>query len=790
MDSTDKAKEKSKNENHINNNNNNVENKKEDKPDQIIVKDKKYYNEQVKIFMTLNVKDPKYNDIIENNPDSLFLCVDKYIIENWERALREGSPELEKSKIPTDAEINAVVKDCEFQKTIKNDVNRTRVRESVLIANFREALENLITFYCKAKNVFYKQGLNEIFGPLLLMKFKYKELSLSTIYSIGEAFIEKFLPNYYYIKDLYPLQSSLGLLFILIRYHEPSVYNLLDSNEITPEMFATSWIMTYSLGKIKLEIFYNLWDYIVQINDPLFMHYFFLSLIINRREMIINCEKNLLLPLMSSLTIISNEELNTVIEKAKELIKHTPYSFRIFANELGFLIPRNPKILEKFERYRPLSMPAMPIFSLETLFITNHSEIECPDERCKYWDEFRKKQSPSFEIIGKDKNYKCEKCDLKVEKEMKFFLLDLRILEYGLNDEENESDKTGYLPLMINVDQEELKKEDINDIITNRYINERGQYHFIFLTTNTDAFLNFEEKFYKINISEEEEKKIFYGLMEKKREKEFNFDSDQITKKQIFKLKEYDNLRKILKSLKKNNYPYIGFVYGGFDLIHKKSLLYNAELLFHNEKTCILCQQKNPKNQKPKKEKKITKEEKNELYNKLWEHKKRIKLGDLLSKCEPKKTFIVFGTLINYKNKNLEIEKIQIAIVIKKTNFTIEIYKFSKSGMDFKFKTGYYGLGINDDEKNNELIIIEEMKVSDVLGLNSEKKSKNVIAFTIIDHEAEKNKKKKDKKDSKQNFETYRFVVDLPSLNDSKNFFSFFTDTCQEYKKAHKKKQK
>ena len=118
--------------------------------------------------------------------------------------------------------------------------------------------------------------------------------------------------------------------------------------------------------------------------------------------------------------------------------------------------------------------------------------------------------------------------------------------------------------------------EDINEIISKRYINERGLFHFIFLTTSTDAFLNFEEKFYKSNIAEEDEKKIMFGLMEKKEEKELNFDSKIITKKQMFKLKEYDNLRKILKSLKKQNYPYIGFVYGGFDLIHKKSLEYDS----------------------------------------------------------------------------------------------------------------------------------------------------------------------------------------------------------------------
>ena len=706
MDNNPTVNEAAKNDKSINNSN--IENQNNDKSGKTIVKDKKYYNDQVKFFININVKDTKYFELVEKNPDSLFLCVDKYIIENWERALREGCPELEKSTIPTDEQINSVIKDCEFQNIIKNDVNRTRVRESFLIDNFKGSLENIITYYCKARNVFYKQGLNELFGPLLLMKYKCKELKLSTIYSLGEGFVEKFLPNYYYIKDLDPLQCSLGLLFILIRYHEPSVYNILDQNEITPEMFATNWIITYALGKMRLDILYNFWDYIIQINDPLFMHYFFLSLIINKRELIINCEKHLLLTLMTSLTITSNEELNIVIDKAKELIKLTPYSFRIFANKLGFLIPRNKNIKENFEFYRPLSMPAMPIFPLETLFITNHSEIECPDENCKCWEYLKKTKNPKEKTENINDKYKCEKCDLKVEKKMKFFLLDLRILEYGLKKEENETDKTGYLPLMINVDQEELKMEEINDIITNRYINERGQYHFIFLTTNTDAFLDFEEKFYKVNISEEEEKKIFFGIIEKKTEKEFNFDSEQITKKQIFKLKEYDNLRKILKSLKKNNYPYIGFVYGGFDSIHKTSLEYNAELLFHNEKTCILCQQKNQKTETKEKKNSKVEKEKNELYNKLWEHKKRIKLGDLFGNLDPKKTFSSFGTLLYYKNKKLETDKIQIAVLIKKTDFRIEIYKFLKSGIELQSKTGYYGLGINDDQKKNELVIIKK----------------------------------------------------------------------------------
>ena len=117
--------------------------------------------------------------------------------------------------------------------------------------------------------------------------------------------------------------------------------------------------------------------------------------------------------------------------------------------------------------------------------------------------------------------------------------------------------------------------------------------------------------------------------MEKKTEKELNFDSENLTKKQIFKLKEYDNLKKILKALQRQNYPYIGFVYGGFDLLHKKSIEYNIELLFHNEKTCILCNAKRKNIQKGKKNIKEQKEEKTELYNQLWEQKKKIKYQTL-----------------------------------------------------------------------------------------------------------------------------------------------------------------
>ena len=769
-------------------------NKKDDEP---IIKDKKYYNDQVRQFMNINLKEPDYLNKIEKDPDSLFSLVDKNTILKWEKSLRDNNLLSEEQAEKIIEGINTVVKDTQFQTVIRNDCNRTRVRESIFVNDFKETLENILTYYCKSKNIYYKQGLNEIFGPLLLMKYKIKDLSLATVFSLGDAFIDKFLPNYFYEKELFSLKSSLGLLLILIRYHEPSVYNRLDSMEIIPEMYGTSWVMTYAMGKLKLDIIYPLWDYIIEINDPLFLQFYFVSMIINRRELIINCEKTLLPTLMASITIISIDELNTVVEKAKDLRKLTPFSFRILANKLGFLIKKNKNVKENFEKYKPLSLPAMPIFPLEVFYITNHSEVECPDEYCKNTQKVLNNNKFGFEVLDEpnlNKEYKCEKCILKIEKNMKFFLLDLRILEYGINKEENESDKTGYLPLMINVDQAELKSEDIDDIICKRYINERGIFHFIFLTTSTDAFLNFEEKFYKINISEDDEKKIMFGLMEKKTEKEFNFDSGQISKKQIFKLKEYDNLKKILKSLKKQNYPYIAFVYGGYDSLHKKSLEYNIELLFHNEKTCILCNQKKQKEIKESKEKKNLKEEKekNELYNLLWEHKKKIKYQNLNEAFnDPQTTLIFFGSLINYKNKKL---KVQILVVLKLKDFKIEIYKFLKNDITLVSKNGYYGLGIDDEKKDTELILIEEIRVIDVLGLKVDKKIKNIVNFVIRDNENNTEKKKEKDKANKDGknlaFPSFDIVIDFSSSSDSKSFIHKFKEMSTEFKnqyKSHKK---
>jgi hypothetical protein len=308
--------------------------------------------------------------------------------------------------------------------------------------------------------------------------------------------------------------------------------------------------------------------------------------------MIINCEKSYLATLITTITINSMEELNNVFDLAFKLRELTPYSFRILANQIGFLKTNFKKIKDTYNFYKPESIPAMPIFPLEILSITNKFTQECVDPLCKncilnknytknkikndYLFDWTDEKKMLGGILNFEKNLNkhiCEKCDMKIEKKMNYILLDLRILNY--EEEDDDTEKTGFLPMMINVDQNELKSEDFNKITTNRFMNERGNYHFYFLTSSTDTFSVFESKYYTENVSELDRKKMMFGLIKQRKiDKTLNLQDAQknLTWKEIYKLKEYDNFRNVLKTMQKENFPYVGYIYGGFNEVHDMSI--------------------------------------------------------------------------------------------------------------------------------------------------------------------------------------------------------------------------
>ena len=768
---------------------------------------------KIKEFLSKNTDDQNYSKRIRENPDSLFEKMNEQRIIIWESMLYNNSSPLRKN---SDSEILYSPLDRSDQNVIKNDCRRTRVRESFLIPGYSKILEAVLTYYCNTKKICYKQGLNEIFGALILLRYKFKNMKLSKLFDIGEVFIDQYLPNYFYEKEIYSLQSSLSLFVILLKYHEPSVYNRFDSTEIMPQMYATNSIITLMSGKLKINIVYELWERIIQSNDPLMIHFILVAHFIKHREMIINCEKMYLATLITTLSINSIEELNYIFDLAFKLRQKTPYSYRILANKIGFLKKNNTFIKDTYELYKPQSIPAMPIFPLEILSITNKFTEECVDPDCKNCilnKNYNNKSQQKDSIFQWDDDYDglaindgflkferniynhiCEKCDLKVEKNMQYILLDLRILNYG--EEDDDTEKTGFLPMMINVNQEELKSEDFNKIITNRFIGERGNYHFIFLTSSTDTFSDFESKYYTDNMSELDRKKMMFGLIKQhKIDKTLNLEDAQknLTWKEIYKLKEYDNFRNTLKTNQKENYPYVGYVYGGFNEVHDMSIKYGYELLFHNENNCALCLDKKGSKKKILKiEKEMEEKIKNEISESLWEHKTKIQYNKINEIYCGKNISSFLCILTKYKNKVYSNEKQKILIIILSDEFSIEFFKFEskkeyrelKIQHDIKEKkkkiSEYYDLGKEEDDMNKEteLALFNKIFINEIKSITMDKKSRNIIHIIILEN--------KDKNVKKQDINNYEIIVDFSSLNDAKCFFKCFKNAVNNFKEKNK----
>jgi hypothetical protein len=786
------------------------------------IKEKKDYKAIIKEYLKQSLNDPKYEELINTNPMALFDTINEEKIKEWESVLSSMSPNTKKIKNIKNEDILTFVVDLDQLKIIKNDCKRTRVKESIVYPDFVQVLEKVLTFYCYKYKASYKQGLNEIFGPLVLMQHKIKNFSLIDSINLGAMIVDSFLPNYFYEREIYSLKSAFGLFIILLKYHEPTVYNKFDKLDIRPEIYATSWLVNYMSGKVNLYFFYELWDQMINSRDPLFIEFVLVAVIKYNRELLINCEECILASFITCLTIKTKDELLKIVNIAKELRTKTPYSFRILANKIGFLKKNYKDIKAKYELFQPQSLPAMPIFPSEVLFITYKSEIDCIDPTCQNYIKSFEAVSPELRLKNNvvkkrgesrtvkeknrdynfsliDKNHLCEKCDMKIEKKMEYILLDLRILQYDEN--EDDSDKTGFLPKMIAVSQEELKSEDFSNIMTNRFITERGNYHFIFLTTTTDTFSNFEANYYMDNVSEEDKKKMLFGIIKQQKiDKELDIDNAMktLTLKQTFKLKEYDNMRKLLNSMIKHNFPYVGYVYGGFNDVHKESKLFKVELVNHNEDTCLLCNGKaKPKSNKKEKEDDA---EISELYKSLWEHKKKIKYKNLDVFFKNPNNKMHLCILKEYKNKNIENEQVQILINELFDKFEIEIYKFDKQKqyqdfentimiMNKKEKKKYYDLGKDDNDLDEdlELTLLEKVSVVDVISINANHKSNNIVNVTI------RNEDKKDglfglfkKKDN--NVVNHTIVFDFSSSKDSKNFISSFKSLIQSYREKLKNK--
>ena len=538
-------------------------------------------NKEMKIREKAN---KEYEEIVKNNPAQLFSLITEETINIWEKILYKKVENL----IKEDCNILNSENTKENYKVVSNDIPRTRFKEKVLVNKFTSLLEYFISYYCMENKIVYKQGLNEIVAPFLLLKYKLPNIPFYKIYNLFSGFINTFATNYFYEKTFYSLKNSLGLLTLLLKYHAPIVQNLFDKIMITPEMYATNWILTTFCGKLKLHLIYYLMNKIILEEDPLIFHFLIIALLIYKKKLFFESDLSMIPVAITTISIDSIEEIDIIFDEAIKIRQNTPYSFRILANllEIFKIHCEDPKGI--YEKYKPDKFLTLPIFPSEIFYICFKGETKCPDKSCRNNTKNKNKNDNEEDNVSNINLKKCEYCDMNIKKDLNSILLDLRILEF-----EGQEEKTAFLPRVIKIEQKTLKSKYFTDSMIQRFNDDKGKSHLIFMTSKTDFFNEFEENFY-IDSSPGDN----YYRIPLKTDKEINKDLvNKMSSKDRFKLKEYDNMKKLLITLLENDFPYISFIYGGFEAIHDEISQYNADIyLLNHDKNCEICKSKQQNN--------------------------------------------------------------------------------------------------------------------------------------------------------------------------------------------------
>ena len=754
-------------------------------------------------YKTSSEINSQYLTILSNNPSSLFTSINFELILMWQSSLYSTitpTPLTDKDILSTDTT-------HPNQKIIYNDCLRTRVRESILYpGDFKLILQQILTRFCTIHNIQYKQGLNEIFGPLLLMKYKLPSINLSTVFQIGECIIKKYLVNYYFEKDFFAYRSSLNIFTLLLKYHVPQVYNILDKLMILPEMYVTSWLLTLLASKIQLDLTYHIWNHIIKSNDNLLVHFIIVALLKEKSELILNTDYTLIPILISNLVFLSINEVDIILQQAYEIRQATPYSFRVLADKLEIFKEGSTSLKDKYEWFQNEGIEIMPIFSSELLYFAYKPNFKCPNGKCR--QNKSKTQKRNLNLTKINNAYICEYCDMKICKQMNYILIDLRMYE-------GEEEKRGLLPMSITVPQEELKSEDFCERITDRFIHDKGNLHFVFLNSHTKLFNEMERNYYKDNITEEEKNNMMIGI-EMKINKVLDPEKAQTNRKKedIYNLKEYDNLKITLQSLLKENFPYIAYVYGGFNLIHNHIRKYdNITLINHEEEECILCN-KNIKNKnnnesdsynvqpnyeeriffnqfgindsvnniqeinnKVKKNKKKDKLNSKELIGSLWQHKQKYKYSELAIKIENENNFANFCLLMEYNNIKPPGGPIQVLFLLLNSEKIIELYQIEKTKVYELGKKTLTNKGLNTIEINQrntvrpkemELILVEKIDIEKVRNFRHHNNQKTLTILTYEKDIIRNDNKKEASDNGGEEKKSCSFILDMVNKSDFK----------------------
>mmetsp|Transcript_37262 Transcript_37262/g.148751 ORF Transcript_37262/g.148751 Transcript_37262/m.148751 type:complete len:625 (-) Transcript_37262:143-2017(-) len=111
---------------------------------------------------------------------------------------------------------------------------------------------------------------------------------------------------------------------------------MLDSYFMTPDIYATSWLVTIFARNFTVEATYALWDLLLLEDNALSTYFFAVALILSKRDEILTCDESHLPEILMNMSATTVEEVHRLWKIGNELrVAQTPPSFqRLMASRL------------------------------------------------------------------------------------------------------------------------------------------------------------------------------------------------------------------------------------------------------------------------------------------------------------------------------------------------------------------------------------------------------------------------------------------------------------------------
>lgn len=77
---------------------------------------------------------------------------------------------------------------------------------------------------------------------------------------------------------------------LLLKFHDYELYEYLERNMLSPELYATPWILTLFANKMNLECTYLLWEILYIKNDNLMIYFIVVAVLLVFRDKILSVD--------------------------------------------------------------------------------------------------------------------------------------------------------------------------------------------------------------------------------------------------------------------------------------------------------------------------------------------------------------------------------------------------------------------------------------------------------------------------------------------------------------------